>query len=123
MGKRFSRSELFEIRNAVSIDRLIAEELDLPVKTSDGRPRFLCPVCNEFQTATNPSTNLARCFRCEKNFNVIDLFILVRGAGFVEAVERLKKFLSGENRSKRAERRDIRDLIHGIGGCVGANRR
>ena len=65
MGKRFSRSDLFEIRNAISIDRLIAEELDLPVKTSDGRPRFLCPVCNEFQTATNPSTNLARCFRCE----------------------------------------------------------
>lgn len=66
MGKRFFRSELFEIRNAVSIDRLIAEELDLPLKTSDGRPRFLCPVCNEFQTATNPSTNLGRCFRCEK---------------------------------------------------------
>ncbi|MCP4606185.1 MAG: hypothetical protein GY847_37675 [Proteobacteria bacterium] len=34
-----------------------------------------------------------------------------------------KKLLSGDERSKRAEMRDIRDLIQGIGGCVGANRR
>jgi hypothetical protein len=98
MARRFTRAELFEIRNAVGIDRLIGDELRLAVKTTDGVRRFLCPVCNEFCTGVNPSTNLARCFRCERNFNVIDLYMIVRGTGFVETVERLKQLLPAAGR-------------------------
>ena len=67
-------------------------ELQLPVKRSEGYLRFLCPLCREFNTATNPSTNLARCFRCEKNFNPIDLVMLVEKQPFLEAVHRLDSF-------------------------------
>ncbi len=66
MKKRFSSHELFELRNAIPITQLIGEELQIPSKISEGVFRFLCPVCHEFQTATHPVTNLARCFRCEK---------------------------------------------------------
>jgi DNA primase len=103
MTRLFTRAELFEIRNAVGIGRLIADELMLPVKGAEGAPKFLCPLCNEFQTGVNPSTNLARCFRCGKNFNVIDLFMIVRGTGFVETVERLRELLPGAGRTRRPE--------------------
>ncbi|MBW1811608.1 MAG: hypothetical protein JRJ87_25700 [Deltaproteobacteria bacterium] len=92
-GKRFSREELFRVRNQVSINEVIEEIVDLPCKIRDGHLRFVCPVCSESNTATNPKTNLARCFRCRKNFNPIDMVMLVRGAGFVEAVQCLKEHL------------------------------
>ncbi|WP_208596420.1 hypothetical protein [Desulfonatronospira thiodismutans] len=41
-------------------------------------------------TACNPRTNLARCFRCERNFNPIDLVMVVKGLNFREAVEFLQ---------------------------------
>ena len=72
---------------------LIRDQLQLPSKISDELFRFLCPVCNEFQTAVNPATNLARCFRCEKNFNTIDLVMKVEGYGFKDSVLFLKKLL------------------------------
>jgi len=71
MKKRFSSRELFDLRNNIPVDMLIRDQLQIPSKIRDGFFRFLCPVCNEFQTAVNPNTNLARCFRCEKNFNTI----------------------------------------------------
>jgi len=94
MKQRFSAQELFELRNTIPVDWLIKDCLRIPVKISDGIFRFLCPLCNEFQTATNPSTNLARCFRCDKNFNPIDLVMVVKGIGFVESVNYLKPILS-----------------------------
>ena len=57
---------------------------------SEGCFRFLCPLCNGYDTAVNPKTNLARCFRCEKNFNTIDLVMLVRQADFVHSVKFLQ---------------------------------
>lgn len=86
MKKRFSSRELFELRNTIPMEMLIKDRLQLPSKISEGVFRFLCPVCNEFQTAVNPATNLARCFRCEKNFNTIDLVMVVKGVGFKESV-------------------------------------
>ena len=86
MKKRFSSHELFELRNAIPVRRLIRDELQIPSKISEGVFRFLCPVCHEFQTATHPATNLARCFRCEKNFNTIDLVMAVKGLDFKESV-------------------------------------
>jgi len=69
---------------------LIRDRLKVPSKISDGFFRFLCPLCNEFQTAVNPNTNLARCFRCEKNFNTIDIVMAVRKCGFKDSVLFLK---------------------------------
>jgi hypothetical protein len=118
MSRRFSGGELFEIRNALPIDYVIKDVLGLPVKTSDGTPRFLCPICYEFQTGTNPSTNLGRCFRCEKNFNVIDLSMIVKGSCFVETVKFLKRLLRDIKEIQEPEKRDIRDLLVGIGKSI-----
>jgi DNA primase len=85
----YSKEKLRRLRNDVPIKKLISEVLDMPTKVSEGYFRFLCPVCNEFVTATNPKTNLARCFRCERNFNPIDLVMVVKSLNFREAVEYL----------------------------------
>jgi hypothetical protein len=50
----------------------------------------MCPLCQEFNTAVNPKTNLARCFTCEKNFNTIDLVMLIRQTDFVHSVKFLQ---------------------------------
>jgi hypothetical protein len=93
MKRRFTGDELFKLRNFIPVDMLIRDKLDIPSKFSEGFLRFLCPVCNGFKTATNPSTNLARCFSCQKNFNPIDLVMTVKGTGFIESVKYLKSLL------------------------------
>lgn len=103
--KKFSSQELFELRNAIPVDMLIEDELHIPSKISEGTFRFLCPICNEFQTAVNPSTNLARCFRCEKNLNAIDLVMKVKRFGFKDSVLFLKKL----------QKKILNDLAAGIG--------
>lgn len=90
MKKRFSEQQLYELRNFISIDWLIDKQLMIPCKFSEGFFRFLCPLCGEFQTATHPKTNLARCFRCEKNFNTIDLVMICNRASFVESIHFLE---------------------------------
>jgi len=94
MKKRFSGDMLRKLRNDIPINALIADLLDLPNKMSEGYFRFLCPVCREFVTATNPKTNLARCFRCERNFNPIDMVMVVKQMNFREAVEYLSEIRS-----------------------------
>ena len=86
------REKLRRLRNQVLIDRVI-EKLDLPSKLSGGYLRFLCPLCREFNTATNPDTNLARCFRCKRNFNPIDMIMALEKKTFLEAVTRLETLL------------------------------
>jgi len=90
MKRRFSDRQLYELRNLIPIDWLIEKQLLIPCKFSDGFFRFLCPLCGEFRTATHAKTNLARCFRCEKNFNTIDMVMVCRDLSFVESVEFLK---------------------------------
>ena len=68
-GSRYTREHLFALRNYTLIDRLI-ETMDIPSKTQEGCYRFQCPVCNGFNTGINPKTNLARCFSCQKNYNL-----------------------------------------------------
>jgi DNA primase len=87
--KRFSKETLRRLRNEIPIHILIADLLNLPHKISEGYFRFLCPECSEFITAVNPKTNLSRCFRCEKNFNTIDITMIVKRLNFKEAVEYL----------------------------------
>ncbi len=93
MGKCFSSQELYKLRNSILIDVLIEKELAIPSKISEGYFRFLCPLCNEFQTAVNPKTNLGRCFRCEKNFNTIDMVMAWHSIGFVDSVKYLQTIL------------------------------
>lgn len=87
---RITAKRLHYLRNQVLVDPLI-DQLGLPNKYRDKFLRFLCPLCNEFNTATNPKTNLGRCFRCKKNFNPIDLVMTVRRCSFRDAVDFLEK--------------------------------
>lgn len=87
---RLSDQRLWSLRNEIPIDDVI-RKLDLPAKEVEGYFRFLCPVCSEFHTATNPRTNLARCFRCRQNYNPIDLVITVKKVSFLQAVALLER--------------------------------
>lgn len=89
---RYNKELLRRLRNDVPIDWLI-KQLNWPHKQRDGRFVFLCPHCGEFLTAVKHDTNLARCFRCETNFNPIDFTMLVNDLAFREAVEFLRPLL------------------------------
>jgi DNA primase len=91
MSPRYSANHLRKLRNDIPIARLIGDVLGIPCKVQEGYFRFLCPHCSDFNTATNPKANLARCFRCQRNYNPIDIVMLDKRLNFVEAVE----FLSG----------------------------
>jgi len=96
MSNRFSKHTLFEIRNRVDINALIRDTLKMPTKISEGYLRFLCPLCSEFNTATHAKTNLARCFLCKRNFNTIDLVMIVTEADFKESVSLLASLLPSQ---------------------------
>jgi hypothetical protein len=87
MPNRYAKQTLRRLRNDIPIAIFIADILDIPAKVVDGYFRFLCPVCGGFETATNPNTNLARCFACQKNFNTIDLAMTVNKQNFRQAVQ------------------------------------
>jgi hypothetical protein len=95
MSKHYPDNLLRDLRNHIPIDTVIIDMLrldrDLRHNDKDAFLRFRCPLCDKFHTATNPKTNLARCFDCQKNFNPIDLVMAVTQCGFVDAVELLKK--------------------------------
>ncbi len=93
------------LRNEIDVALLIHRVLDMHCKISEGRFRFLCPICQDMHTATNPKTNLARCFRCGRNFNVIDLIMIVRGLSFLDTVTYLHPLL----RQKQFRRRIAHD--------------
>jgi hypothetical protein len=91
MTKRcFSSQQLYVLRNDIDVRMLIQKTLRIPCRVTQGCFRFLCPLCNEIDTAVNPNTNLARCFRCEKNFNTIDLVMLIRQTDFIQSVKFLQ---------------------------------
>ena len=91
MSSRFTSQQLYHLRNNISINGLIIALL-IPFKIEEEIFRFLCPLCNHGHTATNLNTNLARCFDCQKNFNTIDLVMIVRRTGFVDSVKRLIQY-------------------------------
>lgn len=90
--RRFSNEELYALRNQIPVAILIEKALGIPSRTTQGVFRFLCPLCNEFNTAVNPKTNLARCFGCEKNFNTIDLVMLIKKTNFVNTIHFLENY-------------------------------
>jgi hypothetical protein len=97
--KRFSKHELFKLRNSININMLINDILKLPSKTTQGQLRFLCPLCSHFNTATKRETNLARCFHCQKNFNTIEMVMETKNLDFIQSVQFLQGLLP-ENKSK-----------------------
>jgi CHC2 zinc finger len=108
---RFSEQQLYIVRNHIPIRYVIESLLNIPSKTAQGTFRFLCPQCSEYNTAINPQTNLARCFSCEKNFNPIDMVMLIRRIDFIETVNLLmncKKSASpDEKQSLHADNKNL----------------
>jgi len=90
--RRFTNHQLYTLRNDIPIDALIEKALHIPSRVAEGYFRFLCPLCNQFNTAVKPETNLARCFRCEENFNTIDLVMTIKKLDFVESVRFLQDY-------------------------------
>jgi hypothetical protein len=74
------------LRNNLPVSALI-RQLGIPTKPRGARSAFRCPACGGFRTATNPPTNLARCFACQRNFNTIELAMAERALTFLEAVD------------------------------------
>jgi len=90
MAKFFTRNQLYNMRNNIPLADVL-RLLQWPHKTRDGRICFVCPHCSETLTAINQRTNLARCFRCEINFNPIDLVMVIKDYDFVAAVHFLQQ--------------------------------
>lgn len=90
---RIPPKHLRRLRNEIDVSALIQNHLHIPSKFREDFLRFLCPLCNEFNAATNPRTNLARCFRCKRNFNPIDLVMVFRQCAFLEAVRYLQRLI------------------------------
>lgn len=93
MAHRYSNKLLHQLRNDLDVAALIRDVLAVPSSVRDGIFRFQCPCCHGSDCATNPQTNLARCFHCQRNFNPIDLVMAVQRRGFVDAVEFLRPLL------------------------------
>jgi len=80
--RRFSSHELYRLRNGMPVEIVIKNALDIPCRNTEGCFSFLCPLCNEFDTAVNPETNLARCY----------LVMLITKLDFVKSVRFLKDY-------------------------------
>jgi len=94
----FTKQQLFQVRNEIDINWLINEKLNLE-RRFKGIWRFQCPLCQQFNTATQKKNNLARCFSCQKNLNTIDLVIYGKKINFVPSVEFLLTLLEKKSTS------------------------
>jgi hypothetical protein len=90
--RRYSDEFLRRLRNEIPI-RLVIEALSIPHKYRDGYFRFVCPLCEFTHTGLNPEANLARCFRCQQNFNPIEMVMAAESTDFVLAVSYLAPML------------------------------
>jgi len=89
----YSDACLRHLRNEIDFESLFVA-LHWPHKQRNRQLVFVCPLCSETQSAVNPRTNLARCFRCQQNFNPIDFTMAARECDFVAAVQYLQTRLS-----------------------------
>jgi predicted RNA-binding Zn-ribbon protein involved in translation (DUF1610 family) len=87
MNRRFTDRQLHQARNNIPIRYVIETLLAIPSVTLEGMFRFRCPLCGDRHTAVKDETNLSRCFQCGRNFNAIDLCMIVRQMNFVESVK------------------------------------
>ena len=125
MSQRLSPGFLRLLRNRIPIDTLITSTLKIPFKHSEEHLRFLCPLCGDFHTATNPGTNLARCFRCQRNFNPIDMVMTINSCSFIEAVRFLEPLLSDSHASSLINNpenniapKDTSIILSGVGSKI-----
>jgi hypothetical protein len=108
MKHRFKAQELFALRNEIPVKWLI-DVLNPAIKDWCSDSCFQCPCCQSLHTSINPTTNLARCFECRRNFNPIDLVIASRCIDFVQSVAflrdcRRKLHLEGQKMAKPSSR-------------------
>lgn len=89
MGQYFTRDYLRRIRNEIPVTRLL-KHLGWPSKQREGEFFTLCPCCREFLVKKTPQENLGHCFACHRNFNTIDLVMLIDDVDFVTAVKTLE---------------------------------
>jgi len=89
---RYTDGFLRMLRNEVRIDKVISL---LMLETRYGKDilRFRCPLCHGFHTATNPKTNMGRCFDCKTNFNPIDLVMAATRYDFLETIHFLESHM------------------------------
>ena len=92
----FSKQLLYQLRNDIEINWLITEKLKLQ-RRFNKIWRFQCPLCGQFNTATQVKNNLARCFDCSKNFNTIDLVIYSKKLNFAPGVQFLVDCLPAQS--------------------------
>lgn len=92
MRKRFSAELLYRIRNEIPVVGLL-QRLQWPHKVREEEFVFLCPQCEEMIAKVNPVTNLGRCFACERNFNTIELTMMIEDLEFVPTINRLEPHL------------------------------
>jgi hypothetical protein len=93
-GKFIRRDRLRQLRNDINFQSLF-HRLGWPWKRrDDGVLQFVCPLCSESQTSVNPRTNLARCFRCDRNWNPIDFTIEVTRMDFLETIDYIESTLA-----------------------------
>lgn len=100
MSRRFSVRELSFLRNKVPIACVIETMLSVAIGNNNGKPSFLCPVCQSANTSINSRHNLAKCFDCQKNFNPIEFVMHQRHISFVDSV----KWLQRQNREPAPEK-------------------
>ncbi|MBT5235936.1 MAG: hypothetical protein HOJ19_14110 [Candidatus Marinimicrobia bacterium] len=116
----FTKQQLFQVRNDIDIDWLINVKLQLE-RQFNRIWRFQCPVCQQFNTATQKKNNLARCFSCQQNFNTIDLVIYSKKVNFVPGVKFLLSLLEKKTASNdrihhlTAEKKVIKKQDRNIG--------
>ena len=89
----FTKAQLFQVRNEIDIDWLITDKLNIE-RQFKGLWRFRCPLCHDFNTATHKTTNLSRCFSCQKNLNTIDLVIYCKKINFAPSVNFLLSLIN-----------------------------
>ena len=89
-----STEKLRRLRNDVPVTAVI-DQVGLPTARRGARRTFQCPECGAFHTAVNQRTNLARCFACGRNYNPIDLVMVVWSWRFLDAVRFLSDFAEG----------------------------
>jgi len=90
--KRFSPELLRRLRNDVEIATVV-ERLEIPRQVRGCRLLFRCPDCDGNSGVTSLRQNLARCFRCSRSFNPIDLVMAERHWSFLQTVEYLEVLL------------------------------
>ena len=89
MSQKINNTELRRLRNDVPIKDVIYA-LNIPWEMNDQIFRFICPCCKNLGASLHPNENLTRCFKCQKNFNPIDLTLIHLNKKFRTAINWLQ---------------------------------